>query len=69
MVRSIINNLNSPKPFPSYLIDTEGLGVYDEEINHGSNIFFIAVLISSLLVYNAFCAIDKKNKYVLNFQK
>ena len=55
----IINNVHSSQPFPCYLIDTEGLGAYDEEINHDSKIFLIAVLISSLFVYNSFGAIDE----------
>ena len=30
----MITNIHSPNPFPCFLIDTEGLGAYDEEINH-----------------------------------
>ena len=48
----IISNNHSPKPFPCFLIDTEGLGAYDEEVNHDSKIFLIAVLISSLFIFN-----------------
>ena len=47
------------KDFPVYLIDTEGLGAYDEEINHDSKIFLIALLISSLFVYNSIGTIDE----------
>ena len=69
----IINNVHCPKPFPCYLIDTEGLGAYDEEINHDSKIFLIAVLISSLFVYNSFGAIDENQinnlSFVLNLSK
>ena len=69
----IINNVHSSKPFPCYLIDTEGLGAYDEEINHDSKIFLIAVLISSLFVYNSFGAIDENAinnlSFVLNLSK
>ena len=53
-----IKNVHSPTPFPVYLIDTEGLGAYDEEINHDSKIFLIAILISSLFVYSSFGTID-----------
>ena len=55
----IISNNYSPTPFPAYLIDTEGLGAYDEEINHDSKIFLIAILISSLFIYNSFGTIDE----------
>ena len=69
----IINNVHCSKPFPCYLIDTEGLGAYDEEINHDSKIFLIAVLISSLFVYNSFGAIDENAinnlSFVLNLSK
>ena len=69
----IINNVHSSQPFPCYLIDTEGLGAYDEEINHDSKIFLIAILISSLFVYNSFGAIDENQitdlSFVLNLSK
>ena len=69
----IISNVHNPTPFPAYLIDTEGLGAYDEEINHDSKIFLIAVLISSLFIYNSFGAIDENQvsnlSFVLNLSK
>ena len=55
----IINNNYSHNPFPAYLIDTEGLGAYDEEINHDTKIFLISILISSLFIYNSFGTIDE----------
>ena len=55
----IINNNYSNTSFPAYLIDTEGLGAYDEEVNHDSKIFLIAILISSLFIYNSFGTIDE----------
>ena len=68
-----ISNVHNPSPFPAYLIDTEGLGAYDEEINHDSKIFLIAVLISSLFIYNSFGAIDETQvsnlSFVLNLSK
>ena len=69
----MINNVHCAQPFPCYLIDTEGLGAYDEEVNHDSKIFLIAVLISSLFVYNSFGAIDENQindlSFVLNLSK
>ena len=55
----IVTNSKSSKPFPCFLIDTEGLGAYIEEINHDTKIFLIAILISSLFIYNSFGAIDE----------
>ena len=69
----IISNSHCPKPFPCFLIDTEGLGAYDEEVNHDSKIFLIAVLISSLFIFNSFGAIDEMAinslSFVLNLSK
>ena len=55
----MISNSNCPKPFPCFLIDTEGLGAYIEEINHDTKIFLIAIIISSLFIYNSFGALDE----------
>ena len=55
----IVNNNYCNNPFPAYIIDTEGLGAYDEEINHDTKIFLIAILISSLFIYNSFGTIDE----------
>ena len=69
----IIQNNHSKNPFPCFLIDTEGLGAYDEEINHDSKIFLISVLISSLFIYNSFGAIDEMAlnslSFILNLSK
>ena len=55
----MVSNKNSTGCFPAFLIDTEGLGAYDEEINHDSKIFLISILISSLFIYNSFGTIDE----------
>ncbi len=69
----MISNVHSSTPFPTYLIDTEGLGAYDEEINHDSKIFLIAVLISSLFIFNSLGTIDENEinnlSFVLNLSK
>ena len=69
----IITNNHCNKPFPCFLIDTEGLGAYDEEVNHDSKIFLIAILISSLFIFNSFGAIDEMAinslSFVLNLSK
>ena len=69
----IISNNYCHNSFPAYLIDTEGLGAYDEEINHDSKIFLIAILISSLFIYNSFGTIDEvalnNLSFILNLSK
>jgi len=44
---------------PILIIDTEGLGAYDEEDNHDTKIFLLALLMSSLLMYNSVGTIDE----------
>ena len=59
--------------FPCFIIDTEGLGAYDEEVNHDSKIFLISILISSLFIFNSFGTIDENAisslSFVLNLSK
>ena len=69
----LIINKDKKEEFPVYLIDTEGLGAYDEEINHDSKIFLIALLISSLFIYNSIGTIDEAAlsnlSFILNLSK
>ena len=64
---------NNNEDFPCFMIDTEGLGAYDEEVNHDSKIFLIAILISSLFIFNSFGTIDENAisslSFVLNLSK
>ena len=57
--KPLIVNSDTKEEFPVYLIDTEGLGAYDEEINHDTKIFLIALLMSSLFIYNSIGTIDE----------
>jgi hypothetical protein len=41
------------------VVDTEGLGAYDEDENHDAKIFLLALLLSSLLIYNSVGTIDE----------
>ena len=41
------------------IIDTEGLGAFDEEENHDTKIFLLSLLLCSLLVYNSVGSIDE----------
>ena len=40
------------------LVDTEGLGSLEEDVNHDAKIFALALLISSVLTYNSVGSID-----------
>jgi hypothetical protein len=41
------------------VIDTEGLGAYDEDENHDAKIVMLALLLSSLIIYNSVGTIDE----------
>ena len=65
----MIKNSNSinDEEFPCFMIDTKGLGAYDEEVNHDSKIFLISILISYLFIYNSFGTIDENAISSLSF--
>jgi len=63
----LVENIHSKEKFYTFFIDTEGLGAYDEEINHDSKIFLIAILISSLFILNTFGNIDENAINSLSF--
>ena len=44
---------------PIVIIDTEGLGAYDEDDNHDTKIFLLALLLCSQLIYNSVGSIDE----------
>lgn len=44
---------------PIIIIDTEGLGAFDEDENHDTKIFLLALLLCSLLVFNSTGSIDE----------
>jgi len=41
------------------LLDTEGFGSIDKDSNYDGKIFLITLLISNILLYNSFGAIDE----------
>ena len=44
---------------PILIIDTEGLGAFDEDDNHDTKIFLLALLLCSILVFNSAGSIDE----------
>lgn len=47
------------KETPIIIIDTEGLGAFDEDDNHDTKIFLLALLLCSYLIYNSVGSIDE----------
>jgi len=50
---------NDKKKVNVVVIDSEGLGALDEDSNHDTKIFSLALLLSSTFVYNSMGAIDE----------
>lgn len=50
---------NGEESIPVIIIDTEGLGAFDEDDNHDNKIFLLATLLSSHLIYNSVGSIDE----------
>ena len=46
-------------PVNVFVIDTEGLGAFDETQNHDVRIFTLAILLSSSFIYNSMGSIDE----------
>lgn len=44
---------------PIIIIDTEGLGAFDEDENHDTKIFLLGLLMSSFLLFNSVGSIDE----------
>lgn len=47
------------EPLPVVIIDTEGLGAFNEDDNHDNKIFLLALLLCSHLIYNSIGSIDE----------
>ena len=47
------------KPLKILLIDSEGIGALDEDENHDTKIFLLALLLSSFFIYNSIGTIDE----------
>lgn len=47
------------EPINILIIDSEGIGALDEDQNHDSKIFSLAILLSSQFIYNSVGSIDE----------
>jgi hypothetical protein len=48
----------SKETIPAILIDTEGIGSVEEDMNHDVKVFLLAMLLSSYFIYNSVGTID-----------
>jgi len=47
------------EPLGILVIDSEGIGAFDEDENHDTKIFLLALLLSSFFIYNSVGTIDE----------
>ena len=47
------------EPFKILVVDSEGIGAFDEDVNHDTKIFLLAVLLSSQFIFNSMNTIDE----------
>ena len=47
------------KQFQCLIVDSEGIGAFNEDQNHDTRIFLLALLLSSYFVYNSMGTIDE----------
>ncbi len=61
LVKKVLDGpiMENGKPLPVIVIDTEGLGSMDATNTHDTRIFSMALLLSSLFIYNSVGAIDE----------
>jgi hypothetical protein len=50
---------NTGEPFKVLIVDSEGIGAFNEDENHDSRIFMLALLLSSYFIYNSMVTIDE----------
>eukprot|EP00357_Protocruzia_adherens_P021897 CAMPEP_0115015452 /NCGR_PEP_ID=MMETSP0216-20121206/26784_1 /TAXON_ID=223996 /ORGANISM="Protocruzia adherens, Strain Boccale" /LENGTH=1622 /DNA_ID=CAMNT_0002385589 /DNA_START=185 /DNA_END=5053 /DNA_ORIENTATION=+ len=54
-------------PVDVLVIDTEGLGAFDEDTNHDTRVFSLAILFSSFFLYNSVGSLDESALNSLSF--
>ena len=45
--------------FKVIIVDSEGIGAFDEDQNHDTKVFMFALLLSSYFIYNSMGTIDE----------
>ena len=57
--KPLIGQDSNGNPINILVIDSEGMGALDEDTNHDSKIFSLALLLSSYFIYNSVGSIDE----------
>lgn len=57
--RPLIGQSSDGSPINVLVIDSEGIGALDEDTNHDTRIFSLALLLSSQFIYNSVGSIDE----------
>ena len=73
MWSNVVKCKSDGKIIDCLVIDTEGFGAFDEDVNHDYKIFLLAILLSSTFIYNSVGTIDENAlnslSFVLNLSK
>jgi hypothetical protein len=64
--KPILGQTPNGDPINVLIMDTEGIGAVDEDTNHDTRIFSLAVLLSSCFIYNSVGNIDENALQNLN---
>lgn len=54
-----LTDSRTEKPFKCLVVDSEGIGAFNEDKNHDTRIFLLALMLSSYFVYNSMGTIDE----------
>jgi hypothetical protein len=54
-----IEKSSGEAPFKVFIVDSEGIGAFNEDQNHDTRIFLLALLLSSYFIYNSMGTIDE----------
>lgn len=65
--KPIIGKNEKGETIPVFIVDTEGFGSIEEDINHDIRIFALSVLLSSCFIYNSIGSIDENSIESLSF--
>ena len=55
----MIESKTNGKPMKVLIIDSEGIGAFNEDENYDTRIFLLALLLSSYFIYNSMGTIDE----------
>ena len=59
IIEGIETDLATGEKYQVLVVDSEGIGAFDEDVNHDTKIFLLALLLSSSFIFNSMSTIDE----------